>query len=245
MPSLLVFEACSFLEIVFQPIPSCYVLSLAVLLEEGEIYAEICSQHNHASYTWNLSIAVGLFFALLEVQGLSKVTHKSYFLSSAFENFPVSSPSKHPWASLLTFLAHGHYAEKKAWCFVYFVFLFHTEVWGDWLRVCVTLLCELLKKKKQNRKHKAPAHLGHLVQWNRSVIWTTGNFTWLVLLGWSHRRRMEQGWWDTLCALLWGGTGDRWMWRCWVPGSTGKRDLWVLLEELIRLHACLFLFTSF
>lgn len=153
MPSLLVFEACSFLEIVLQPIPSCYVLSLAVLLEEGEIYAEICSQHNHASYTWNLSIAVGLFFALLEVQGLSKVTHKSYFLSSAFENFPVSSPSKHPWASLLTFLAHGHYAEKKAWCFVYFVFLFHTKIWGDWLRVCVTLLCELLKKKKSKTKN--------------------------------------------------------------------------------------------
>lgn len=157
MPSLLVFEACSFLEIVLQPIPSCYVLSLAVLLEEGEIYAEICSQHNHASYTWNLSIAVGLFFALLEVQGLSKVTHKSYFLSSAFENFPVSSPSKHPWASLLTFLAHGHYAEKKAWCFVYFVFLFHTKIWGDWLRVCVTLLCELLKKKKAKPKTQSPS----------------------------------------------------------------------------------------
>jgi len=38
-----------------------------------------------------------------------------------------------------------------------FCFPFHVIVWGDWLMVCVMLLCELCKK---------PAHRGHLIQWN-------------------------------------------------------------------------------
>ena len=38
-------------EIVLKLNPSCYVLSLVVLLEEGEIEAEICSQSNNSSYT--------------------------------------------------------------------------------------------------------------------------------------------------------------------------------------------------
>lgn len=138
------------------------------------------------------------------------------------------------WTGLLTFLDAWWLCWEKCQCFVYFVFLFHTKVWCDWLRVCVMLLREFWKKNKPSTSwpFSTKKSLWHLNHWKFHDLFCSAGC--IGGEGWSRV--------GVKCFALCFGERQWHKWRCgcWVSGLIGKRNLRVFVRRACQA-SCLFL----